>query len=63
MEIIVLLISISVFIALAFLAVFYWSYKSGQYDDTHTPSIRMLFDDDTKRVNPKTKPSKKQKSN
>ena len=62
MEIIVLLISISVFIAVAFLAVFYWNYKSGQYDDTYTPSIRMLFDDDIKRVDPKTRPSKKQKS-
>jgi cbb3-type cytochrome oxidase maturation protein len=63
MEIIVLLISISVFIALAFLAVFYWNYKSGQYDDTYTPSIRMLFDDHIKRtVNSKVKPPKKEKS-
>ncbi|MBT1703738.1 cbb3-type cytochrome oxidase assembly protein CcoS [Chryseosolibacter indicus] len=45
MGIIVLLIAISVTIAIAFLAVFYWNMKSGQYDDTYTPSVRMLFED------------------
>jgi cbb3-type cytochrome oxidase maturation protein len=48
MGIIVLLISISLTIAVLFLLVFYWSMKSGQYDDTYTPSIRMLFDDKKK---------------
>ncbi len=48
MGIIVLLISISLTIAVLFLLVFYWSLKSGQYDDTYTPSIRMLFDDKKK---------------
>lgn len=45
MSIIALLISISLAIALVFLGVFLWSMKSGQYDDTYTPSVRMLFDD------------------
>lgn len=45
MTIIILLISISLTIALIFLGVFIWSLKSGQYDDTYTPSVRMLFDD------------------
>ena len=45
MGIIVLLISVSLTIAVVFLLVFCWSMKSGQYDDTYTPSIRMLFDD------------------
>lgn len=45
MGIIVLLICISLTIAVVFLLVFYWSMKSGQYDDTYTPSVRMLFDD------------------
>lgn len=48
MGIIVLLISVSLTIAVLFLLVFYWSMKSGQYDDTYTPSIRMLFDDKKK---------------
>jgi cbb3-type cytochrome oxidase maturation protein len=45
MKIVILLILISVSIALVFLAIFYWSMKSGQYDDTYTPSVRMLFED------------------
>ena len=45
MGIIVLLISISLTIAISFLIAFIWSMKSGQYDDTYTPSIRMLFED------------------
>ena len=48
MNIIVLLILISVSIAVVFLAIFYWSMKSGQYDDTYTPSVRMLFEDKQK---------------
>jgi cbb3-type cytochrome oxidase maturation protein len=45
MSIIALLIAISLTIALLFLGIFLWSMKSGQYDDTYTPSVRMLFDD------------------
>jgi len=48
MSIIILLISISLTIAIIFLLIFYWSMKSGQYDDTYTPSIRMLFEDKKK---------------
>jgi cbb3-type cytochrome oxidase maturation protein len=43
MTIIVLLILISLTIAIVFLVFFLWAMKSGQYDDTETPSIRMLF--------------------
>lgn len=42
--IIVLLITISLSIAIGFLISFLWNMKSGQYDDLHSPSIRMLFD-------------------
>jgi nitrogen fixation-related uncharacterized protein len=28
------------------LIAFLWSVKSGQYSDTYTPSVRMLFDDE-----------------
>jgi cbb3-type cytochrome oxidase maturation protein len=44
MTILILFIAISMTIALIFLGIFIWSFKSGQYDDTYTPSIRMLFD-------------------
>jgi len=49
MAIITLLILISLSIAILFLVIFYWSIKSGQYDDTYTPSIRMLFEDKKKK--------------
>jgi cbb3-type cytochrome oxidase maturation protein len=47
MGIIVLLIAISLCIAIGFLVSFLWNMKSGQYDDTYSPSVRMLFDDKT----------------
>ncbi|MBL7846765.1 MAG: cbb3-type cytochrome oxidase assembly protein CcoS [Cyclobacteriaceae bacterium] len=48
MIIVVLLITISLVIALIFLAVFFWNLRSGQYDDLYTPSVRMLFDESEK---------------
>jgi cbb3-type cytochrome oxidase maturation protein len=48
MTIIILLIGISLTIAIIFLIVFFWNMKNGQYDDTYTPSVRMLFDEKTK---------------
>ena len=52
MGIIILLITISILIAVLFLGIFYWNIKSGQYDDTYTPSVRMLFDDTSKKSDP-----------
>ena len=49
MIIIVLLIGVSLSIALVFLGIFFWNIKSGQYDDTYTPSVRILFDDHEKK--------------
>jgi cbb3-type cytochrome oxidase maturation protein len=48
MAIIILLISISLLIAVGFLISFLWNMKSGQYDDTYSPSVRMLFEDKIK---------------
>ena len=50
MAIIVLLISISLLIAIGFLISFLWNMKSGQYDDTYSPSVRMLFEDKKKNT-------------
>jgi cbb3-type cytochrome oxidase maturation protein len=50
MTIIILLIGISLCIAVLFLAIFLWNMRSGQYEDTYTPSVRMLFED---KVDPK----------
>lgn len=46
MNIIFLLIGCSVVIALLFLGAFLWASRSKQYDDTYTPSVRILFDDE-----------------
>ena len=59
MNIIIVLISISLTIAIVFFAVFIWAMKSGQYNDTYTPSIRMLFED--KKAH-QTKPSDKNRT-
>ena len=45
MNIIFLLIPVSILIAAAFLAAFIWAVKSGQYEDTLTPSMRVLLED------------------
>ena len=50
-SVIIFLIIIGILVAGGFLAGFIWAVKSGQYDDTYSPSVRMLFDD--------TKPVKK----
>ena len=46
MNILFILIGVSLFAALIFLAMFIWAVKTGQYDDNYTPSIRILFDED-----------------
>jgi cbb3-type cytochrome oxidase maturation protein len=45
MSVIVLLIIIGIIVAGGFLAGFIWAVKSGQYEDTYSPAVRMLFDD------------------
>ncbi len=44
MEVIFVLIGFSLIVALFFLYLFFWAVKSGQYDDSETPAIRILFD-------------------
>ena len=46
MTIIFLLIGVSLLVALTFLGGFLWAVRNGQYDDTYTPSVRMLFEED-----------------
>ena len=59
MTIIILLIAISLSIALLFLAIFFWNMRSGQYDDTYTPSVRMLFDNKPGRESPNARTVRK----
>jgi cbb3-type cytochrome oxidase maturation protein len=46
------LIGCSILLALIFLAAFFWATKTGQHDDTYTPAVRILFDDELQE--PKT---------
>lgn len=52
MSVIYLLISVSIFVAICFFVAFIVAVKSGQYDDDYTPSVRILFDDETKVNSP-----------
>ena len=45
MEVIYLLIFMSSVIAVGFLVAFFLSVRDGQYDDSQTPAMRILFDD------------------
>ncbi len=46
MEILYLLIPLSVLLVFLIGAVFWWSVKSGQFDDLEGPGYRILMDDD-----------------
>ena len=46
MSVIYILLSISIVVAIIFFVAFIYAVKSGQYDDSYTPSVRMLFDDE-----------------
>lgn len=58
MSVIYLLLAISIFVALVFLAAFIFSVNNGQYDDSYTPSIRMLFEDEIVKKNAPLPPKK-----
>ncbi|HEX9827297.1 MAG TPA: cbb3-type cytochrome oxidase assembly protein CcoS [Flavobacteriaceae bacterium] len=61
MSVIYILLSISVIVAIVFFIAFIIAVKNGQYDDSYTPSIRMLFEDEL--IKDQTKPSKTKKIN
>jgi len=42
------LIGISLLVASGFLVAFIWAVKSGQYKDTYTPSVRIIFEEEQK---------------
>ena len=47
MSVLVILIIAGIVVAAGFLAAFIWAVRNGQYDDSYTPSVRILFDDST----------------
>ena len=59
MSVIYILLSISIVVAVIFFVAFIYAVNNGQYDDSYTPSVRMLFEDEL--VKEQTKPSIKTK--
>ncbi len=48
MSVLYVLITISLLLAAGFLIAFFWAVRSGQFDDTYTPSVRILLEDQDK---------------
>lgn len=46
MSVIYILLAISIIVAIVFFVAFIVAVKKGQYDDSYTPSVRMLFEDE-----------------
>ena len=57
MSVVFFLVIIGVLVAGGFLVAFIWAVKSGQYEDSYSPSVRILFDDHIKE--PEKEPSEK----
>ena len=53
MSVIYMLLIISISVAVIFFIAFIIAVRSGQYDDSYTPSIRMLFEDEIVKEKPK----------
>jgi cbb3-type cytochrome oxidase maturation protein len=57
MSVLYILIIAALTVAIGFLIAFIWAVKTGQFDDMHTPSMRILLDDEDQdsSINKKTK--------
>lgn len=56
MSVLILLIAAGGTVATGFLIAFVWAVRSGQFDDTNTPAVRMLLDG---RPGPDPKPNER----
>ncbi len=52
MSVILILILASLAVALVFLGGFIWAVRSGQFEDTGTPAMRILSEDEAARSDP-----------
>jgi cbb3-type cytochrome oxidase maturation protein len=48
MSILILLVILAILIAGSFLAAFFWATHDGQFEDTFSPSVRILMENDRK---------------
>ncbi len=64
MTVIWVLLPLAVILGAAFVGMFVWATRDGQFDDTQTPQIRMLFDEEPAKVRARTDAcgSKKERS-
>jgi len=64
METLYLLIPLSVVLVFFIAVIFWWSVKSGQFDDLEGPGFRILMDDDAVKSEktPESRPEKVEKS-
>ena len=46
MNVLYFLVPIALLLATASILAFMWAVRSGQFDDTETPALRILLDDD-----------------
>jgi len=56
-----IMLPVSLILAGIFLCAYIWSVRSGQYEDTETPALRILPEDRTLSENQSTMESKHQK--
>ena len=59
MSVIYLLLSLSILVAIIFFVAFIMAVRNGQYDDSYTPSVRMLFEDELIIEKPKKEKTSK----
>jgi cbb3-type cytochrome oxidase maturation protein len=50
MSVVIILILASLAVGLVFVGAFIWAVRSGQFEDTLTPSLRMLADDPKNKI-------------
>ncbi|WP_339710390.1 cbb3-type cytochrome oxidase assembly protein CcoS [uncultured Kriegella sp.] len=62
MSVIYVLLAISLVVAVIFFMAFIASVKNGQYDDSYTPSVRMLFEDELVEDKPSEERQNKNKT-
>ncbi len=56
MSVIYILVPLALLVAAIAVWAFIWAVRSGQYDDTETPAMRMLHDDEQHDATPESKP-------
>ncbi len=54
MSVIYILLAISILVAIGFFIAFVIAVKHGQFEDSYTPSVRMLFEDELRTDETKT---------